>query len=274
VAILLLVTAFLYLAAGEARDRLSESMADVPDRFTGVPVLMYHKVNPDPRVGGYGLRVNPKDFEKQMAYLSRSGYSSVSLTDLADHFEEGKPLPARPVIITFDDGYLDNYTYAYPILKKYGLTATIFVVAGTVGGINEYDYTEGRQPKNRMAGWPELKEMAGGGVIIGAHTLNHPHLAVLDPDQARAEIAEGKKLLEEGLGRPVEVFAYPYGNYEKETVDLVRETGFRAAVSTDQGLGKYREDPYTLKRIRVRGDYGYDRFLEELTKHHEEQLTN
>lgn len=268
VSIILFVIAFLYLAVGEARDRLSESLAAAPEKFEGIPILMYHKVNPDPGVGGYGLRVSPRSFEKQMAYLSRSGYQSISLNDLADHFEKGRPLPSRPVIITFDDGYLDNYTYAYPILKKYGMTATIFVVAGTVGGVNEFDYNGGRQPKNKMAGWQELKEMVEGGIAIGAHTLRHTHLANLKPDEARHEILEGRKILEEALSRPVDVFCYPYGNYDRDTVSIVREAGFRAAVTTEQGLGKYQEGPYTLKRIRVRGDYSYGHFLEELTRYH------
>lgn len=268
VLIILAIMALIYLAVGEARDRLSESLAAVPEKFAGVPILMYHKVNPDSKAGGYGLRVSPGSFEKQMAYLSRSGYHTISLSDLADHFEKGRPLPARPVIITFDDGYLDNYTYAYPILKKYGMTATIFVVAGTVGGINEFDYNGGRQPKNKMAGWKELREMAEGGVTIGSHTLRHPHLANLKPGEARHEIVESKKILEKGLNRPVEFFCYPYGNYDRDTVGMVREAGFRAAVTTEQGLGKYQEGPYTLKRIRVRGDYSYSRFLEELTRYH------
>ncbi len=268
VIILLMVIAFLYLAVADARDRLSESLAAVPEKFEGVPILMYHKINPDPSVGGYGLRVTPRDFEKQVAYLARSGYNSISLADLADHHEKGKPLPPRPVIITFDDGYRDNYTYAYPILKKYGMTATIFVVAGTVGGINEFDFNDGRQPKNIMAGWRELKEMAEGGITIGAHTLRHPHLANLKPEEARAEILEGKKVLEEGLNRPVDFFAYPYGNFDRSIIDIVRESGFRAAVTTDRGLAKYREGPFTLKRIRVRGDYSYGKFLQELTRFH------
>ena len=269
VVILVSVIVFLYLAVSNARDRLSESLAAAPDKFKGVPILVYHKVNPDPGVGGYGLRVSPRSFEKQMAYLFRSGYSAISLTDLADHFDRGKPLPPRPVIITFDDGYLDNYTYAYPILKKYGLTATIFVVAGTVGGINEFDYNEGRQPKNKMAGWKELKEMADGGITIGGHTLRHPHLAGLTHEEARFEISEGRKILEAGLNRPVEVFCYPYGNFEPDIVGMVREMGFRAAVTTEQGLGRYQEGAFTLKRIRVRGDYSYSRFLQELTRYHD-----
>lgn len=234
---------------------------------SGIPILMYHKVNPDSASGSYGLRVIPREFEKQMAYLSKSGYSAISLADLADHFEKGKPLPERPVIITFDDGYLDNYTYAYPILKKYGMTATIFVVAGTVGGINEFDYSAGRQPLNKMAGWPQLKEMAAGGMTIGSHTVRHPRLTRVDAEEAWHEIAGSRRLLEARLKMPVEFFCYPYGNYSGSIAEMVRKSGYRAAVTTVQGLGDFRQQPFTLKRIRIRGDYNLTRFAEELEKH-------
>ncbi|MCL5057401.1 MAG: polysaccharide deacetylase family protein [Actinobacteria bacterium] len=262
--LLLLFTAFLIcLAPGEAGDSI---VSPAPaDSFKGVPILMYHKVNPDSSTGGYGLRVRPRDFERQMAYLSRNGYRSVSLSSLADHHEKGSPLPPRPVVITLDDGYLDNYTYAYPILKKYGLTATIFVVSGTVGGINQFDYRAGRQPKNKMAGWPQLREMAGGGIAIGAHTVRHPRLGELSPGEVRSEVAGSKRVLEKELHRPVEVFCYPYGSYNETVAGIVRESGFRAAVTTAQGLGRFAKEPFTLRRIRVRGDYSLQRFMKELS---------
>lgn len=265
--IALLIIPFLYLAMVEAGDRLSESLAAAPAKFEGViPILMYHKINPNPLVGGFGLRITPQAFEKQIDYLMNNGYTTISLSDLADHFEKGSLLPSRPVIITFDDGYKDNYTYAYPILKERGMTATIFVVAGTVGGINEFDY--GSQPENLMANWEELQEMSAGGITIGAHTIRHPHLTDLTFEEARYEITESKSLLEVNLDKPVEVFSYPYGSYSSEIVSIVRESGFRAAVTTDQGMGSFTEGPFTLKRVRVRGDYKYSRFLEELTKYH------
>lgn len=262
--IFLLVLAFVFIAGGEAGERLAGYPEPLPQGFEGVPILMYHKVNPDPGTGGYGLRVHPRNFEKQISYLLKSGFTAISLTDLADHYEKGSPLPPRPVIITFDDGYMDNYTYAYPILKKHGMTATVFVVAGTVGGINEFDYNAGRQPKNKMADWTQLKEMAGGGMTIGAHTLRHPHLGDLNPEDVKTEITGSKMILEKELNRPVKVFCYPYGSYNETAAALVKESGFRAAVTTSQGLGRFDREPFELKRIRIRGDYTLNRFAEEL----------
>lgn len=239
-----------------------------PDATRGIPILMYHKVNPDPSVGGYGLRVTPRAFEREMRYLKTNGFHTVSLMDLADYYNKGKPLPARPVVITFDDGYLDNYTYAFPILKKYGMTATIFVVADTIGGINSFDYDSRRQPLNRMAGWEEIREMARAGVTIGSHTLTHPHLTEVAPGSARREIEQSKKKLEQGLGSKVEVFCYPYGSYNSLTPRLVRESGYVAAVTTLQGLGRKEDGLFTLRRIRIMGDYSQSKFLHELTRYY------
>ncbi len=271
-AVLLLLLVFP-VALQSARDGLSGYTVAhnmTLDVSRGIPILMYHKVNPDPTVGGYGLRVTPRTFEKEMRYLKTSGFHTVSLLDLADHFNRDTLLPARPVVITFDDGYLDNYTYAFPIIKKYGMTATIFVVADTVGGINSFDYYAHRQPLNHMAGWGELREMARAGITIGSHTLTHPHLAELSPDIARQEIAGSRKKLEQGLGRKVEVFCYPYGSYNSLTARLVQESGYAAAVTTRQGLGRKEDGLFTLRRIRIRGDYTQATFLHELTRYYRE----
>jgi peptidoglycan/xylan/chitin deacetylase (PgdA/CDA1 family) len=264
---LLLAAFFLLLAPGGAADNIAGASTVVMDGSGGIPILMYHKVNPDPGTGGYGLRVRPRDFAGQMAYLARNGYQPVTLSDLADHSEKGRPLPPKPVVITLDDGYLDNYTYAYPILKKYRFTATVFVVAGTVGGINDFDYRAGKQPKNKMAGWPQLKEMAEGGIAIGAHTVRHPRLADLSPAEMKSEIEGSKRILEKKLNRPVEAFCYPYGSYNETVTGLVRESGFRAAVTTVQGLGRFDREPLALKRIRIRGDYSLGRFVQELNRY-------
>jgi len=266
--VLLSVLVMLYPASGYAAGDRPSQRVSTAHFSDGVPILMYHKVNPDPATGGQGLRVHPLEFETQMAYLYCSGYKSISLANLADHSDRGMPLPPRPVIITFDDGYQDNFTYAYPILKKYQMTATIFVVAGTVGDINQFDFGEGTQPLNKMADLHQLKEMARGGITIGCHTMTHPHLAGLKKEEARHEITESKKQLETLLNTPVEFFCYPYGSYDRDTLNMVRESGFRAAVTTQRGLGRYPEEAFALKRIRVRGDYSLVRFLQELARYH------
>lgn len=234
----------------------------------GIPILMYHKVNPDRKTGGLGLRVRPKDFDWQMQYLYKNGYHTVSLEDVIDYWQHKKTLPPNPVVITFDDGYEDNYKYAYPILKKYHFTATIFVVVNSIGKTNFFDVRRHAQPVNRMLNWNEIKELDANGITIGAHTMNHPHLAKIKPYQAEKEIIESKKALEKVLGKPVLVFSYPYGSYNKTVEDFVKKAGFKVAVTTKQGINFSNADPYALRRIRIMGMYSHRKFVYELTKYY------
>lgn len=268
---LLLLAGVVQLGVRNASDNLAEHLSLIPlahaEEDSRVPILMYHKVNPNPATGGLGLRVTPGSFERQMRYLDKNGFQTISIEHMMSHYTEGKPLPSRPIVITFDDGYEDNYRYAFPILKKHNMIATIFVVAGTIGGINEFDYRQGRQPMNKMATWEQLKEMADYGISIESHTVTHPHMAGVSLEQARKELVESKKILEKGLGRPVNYFCYPYGSYNQDVANLVGETGYKAAVTTVQGLASPDSNFYTLKRIRVLGRYSQREFLNELFKY-------
>ncbi|MCL5779504.1 MAG: polysaccharide deacetylase family protein [Firmicutes bacterium] len=236
-------------------------------KLQGIPILMYHKVNPDPSTGGLGLRVPPDKFEWQMKYLRKNGYETVSLEDVVDHFEKGKHLPDKPIVITFDDGYKDNYRFAYPIMKKYGYTGTIFVVSKAIGNTNFFDVEKKLQPENKIMDWHEIRELAEAGFTIGAHTVDHPHLAEVPPEVARHQIEESKRALEHGLKKPVEFFAYPYGSYNDTVADLVKQAGYRAAVTTELGLAKADSNPFKLRRIRVTGHYSNEKFIEELHKY-------
>ena len=230
----------------------------------GIPILMYHKVNPDPQTGKLGLRVTPSEFEWQMKYLREEGYHSVSLGDVRDYIREGKPLPPKPVVITFDDGYRDNYTYALPILEDYGFTATVFVVVNTIGKENLFD--RGVQPVNQMLNWSELRDMASRGVTIGSHTMDHPHLADQPAEVARYQIKESKAALEKGIGQPVKYFCYPYGSYNMMVKRIVEESGYEAATTTRSGLTCPSDDVFALKRIYVSGQMNRQKFIREITK--------
>lgn len=236
-------------------------------QLQGIPILMYHKVNPDPRTGGLGLRVPPDKFEWQMKYLQKNGYETVSLTDVMDHFEKGKHLPDKPIVITFDDGYKDNYDFAYPIMKKYGFTGTVFVVTKATGNTNFFDVEKKLQPENIMMDWNQIRELDRAGFTIGSHTVDSPHLADVAPEVARYEIEESKRALEQGLKKPVEVLAYPYGNYNDLVAELVKKAGYRAAVTTELGLAKNYSNPYKISRVRVTGHYNNEKFIEELHKY-------
>lgn len=250
----------------------TQSIADKPpveqdEPLKGVPILTYHKVNPDRKTGGLGLRVMPADFDWEMHYLKDNGYHSVNLNAVVDHFQKGKKLPDKPFVITFDDGYQDNYRYAYPILKKYGFTATIFVVTKTVGGINEFDYNAHIQPKNKMLTWNEIKEMDANGITIGGHTLDHVHLNKINPEEAKRQISESKIILEKELDKDIQYFCYPYGGYNQNVVEMVKESGYLVATTTQLGLVQSVKSPYLLKRICVTGHFDHQRFIEELHKY-------
>ncbi|HWP97345.1 MAG TPA: polysaccharide deacetylase family protein [Syntrophomonadaceae bacterium] len=235
---------------------------DKPPR--GVPILMYHKVSPDPNVGGLTYRVPPDDFDWQMHYLQENGYHTVDIGAVVDHFQKGADLPEKAVVITLDDGYQDNYVFAFPILKKYGLTATVFVVTDIVGGVNEFDTKAHRQPRTSMLTWDEIKEMDAGGITIGAHTLDHSQLSKISLKEAKRQIVESKQVLEKRLGKEVQYFCYPYGQYSSAVVRLVKDNGFRAATSIEPGLVTSVKDPYLLKRIAIMGQYDHQRFIKEL----------
>lgn len=232
-----------------------------------VPILTYHKVSPDPRAGGLGLRVRPHDFDWQMRYLKENGYHSVDLGAVVNHFKSGTELPEKPIVITFDDGYQNNYLYAYPILKKYGFTATIFVATGTVGGINEFDYAKNIQPKNAMLTWGQIKEMKNNGITIGAHTIDHVHLTEVSQSEARRQISRSKDVLEKELGQEIKYFCYPYGDYNQAVADIVEENGFTAATTTVPGVVRSGMDPLLLNRLCIIGMFDHQRFIEELYKH-------
>lgn len=257
VAVLVLALAAWRVSAGV----IPAARAEEP---VGVPILMYHKINPDPETGNLGLRVPPSEFDWQMQYLAGQGYHTVSLQDVRDYIKEGKPLPPKPVVITFDDGYKDNYTYALPILEKYGFTATVFVVVNTIGSVNKFDL--GVQPVNQMMSWSELRDMASRGIDIWSHTMDHPHLSGLPQDKALYQIKESKAALEKGLGLPVKYFCYPYGSYNQAVKKMVEQCGYEAATTTHQGLAYPSDDIFALKRVYVTGQMSRQKFIRELTR--------
>lgn len=241
------VKSVLYAArTGSASTKLTRDIK-------GIAILMYHNISPDPGTGSIGHRMEPETFERQMRYLKEHGYHTVDLGAVLDFYQKEASLPAQPIVITLDDGYEGNYYYAFPILKKYGFTATIFVVSNVVGGLNDFDIKAGLKPPTRMLSWEQIKEMDASGITIGCHTLDHAHLSKVSPGEARRQIAECKKVLEEVLGKEVQFFCYPYGEYNAYTLQVVKECGFRAAVTVNPLLVTGIKDPLQLNRIGIPG---------------------
>ena len=162
-----------------------------------LPVLTYHRVVPWAHKHG-PLLVSPESFRRQMSFFQRNHYHVLSLREAAPYIASSRFPPPRSVVITFDDGYDDNFIYAFPILKKYGFPATIFMVAGEVG-------------KPNFLNWEQLREMTYHGIAIGSHTITHCYLPRESRERMREEIFNSKKILEDELGGEVVSFCYPVG---------------------------------------------------------------
>jgi peptidoglycan/xylan/chitin deacetylase (PgdA/CDA1 family)/glycosyltransferase involved in cell wall biosynthesis len=210
-----------------------------------IPVIMYHRVIKNVNEAGkHGIYVTCDQFEEHMKYLRNKGFNTVSIDDVIRGTSKGY----KNIIITFDDGYEDNYSNAFPILKKYGFTALIFLTAGL--DFNKWDCDE-NEPVVKFLNQREILEMKQYGIEFGAHTLTHPNLSKLSYDEAYKEITESKKNIEKKTGDDVRVFAYPYGEANNETIDIVKNAGFFCAFATEKGPLGIHEDIFRIRRIAV-----------------------
>ncbi|WP_245884513.1 polysaccharide deacetylase family protein [Tumebacillus permanentifrigoris] len=212
-----------------------------------VPILMYHSISP-----GTDLRVSPEDFDAQMKWLQEHGYKPITLGQLGRHWDGTYDVTGgKPLVITFDDGYLDNYTAAWPILQKYHFPATIFVITDSI------------KLDNHMK-WGQMQEMHAGGVEFGSHMVYHSNFTLTPQDQIASELQASKKTLEQGLSSPVTTFCYPGGGLIPEAAGLVRQAGYTMAVTTHHGLASAVEDHVLLSRVRVVGGVTIEEFANML----------
>jgi peptidoglycan/xylan/chitin deacetylase (PgdA/CDA1 family) len=217
-------------------------------------VLMYHKVN---AVDGNTVTVPPRAFDEQMAQLAELGYTVVSLDEVIDHYVDRRPLPERAVLITFDDGYLDNLEHAVPILQRHGYPAVLFAPIGYLGAKRPLPHDEhlaARGIVNRTLDWSQLAELEAGGVRVESHGIGHRPLADLEVDEAAREITLSKLRLEELLGRPIRAFAYVKGSeahYRPVHLSLLRQAGYDVAFTSISGGNGTHTDPLQLHRYNV-----------------------
>ncbi|MDD6133882.1 MAG: polysaccharide deacetylase family protein [Selenomonadaceae bacterium] len=209
----------------------------VADSETGtkVMVLNYHKIDNT----FISLAVRPDDFDEQMRYLRDNGYHTISPDELYDSIAGNGELPENPVLITFDDGYEDNYTNAYPILKKYGFKATIFVITSFLG-----------KDKNYLT-WDQAREMDAHGISIESHTVDHKSMTDLTDEQLRMELVDSKKKAEKELGHSVDYMAYPTGTYNLHIAEMVKEAGYKAAFTIKYGNVDKASNIYALERVPI-----------------------
>lgn len=215
-------------------------------------ILTYHNVDAAPAgVGQPWLYVSPESFAEQMRLLDKLGFRGVSVSEGLQLLHSGKA--HRTVIITFDDGYADNLTYAAPALARYGFSATCYVVSGCIGSYNSWDADVLGAHKPLMDG-AQLRAWLDHGLEIGSHSRSHRRLDLLPPEAAREEISASRDDLRSILGRDVEHFCYPYGRFNETTAALARQAGYKSAVTTVPGRARSANDPHTLPRIAPRGD--------------------
>ena len=205
-------------------------------RYT-VPVLMYHRI--DDRKNDT-LSVSPDIFTRQMRFLKDNSYNVISVTELVRGIKNKKKFEHNTVAITFDDGYVNNFLYAFPILAKYDFPATLFLITDKVGESKEF------------VNWDQARLMMKSGITLGAHTRSHAYLPdIKDPEKLWEEIAGSKKIIEENTGCDVKFFCYPVGGFNEKVIQDVKKAGYEAAFTTNRGMDKFNNDLYALQRIKV-----------------------
>ncbi|MFI9613989.1 polysaccharide deacetylase family protein [Streptomyces sp. NPDC052023] len=220
-----------------------------------VPILMYHAVASEPNDATRALSVTPEAFARQMEVIGDLGLTPVTTADLAGRWRSGRPLPRRPVLVTFDDGYEGVHGHALPVLTKHGFPATLFVSTGWIKGAHD---TGGGL--DRMLDWDQVRELAGSGVEIGGHSHSHPQLDQLGDAALRIELSRCRDVVAGELGaRPVS-FAYPYGYSSRRVRQEVRAAGFGQALAVGNDLARPAQGPYALRRVTVRRSTGIEEF--------------
>jgi peptidoglycan/xylan/chitin deacetylase (PgdA/CDA1 family) len=207
---------------------------------------MYHYISAPP-AGADAIRqdlsVAPDQFESHLAYLQQAGYKTISFTQLAFALSQQAALPDKPIIITFDDGYRDQYENAFGLLRQYDFTGTFFIFTQPIQTAN-VDYLT----------WDMISEMHQAGMEFGSHSHTHPDLSNRNVDFLINEILTSKAAIEEHIGQPIRVFSYPAGRYDDLTIRVVKSASFWAAVTTEWGARHSFEKRFQMPRVRVRGN--------------------
>jgi peptidoglycan/xylan/chitin deacetylase (PgdA/CDA1 family) len=206
----------------------------LPPRYT-TPILMYHSIS----YGKGTFFVTPENLAKQMEYIKRNGYEVISLDELAGSIKDKRRLKRNQVVITIDDGYEDNFRYAYPVFKKFGFPVTIFLITDLIG-------------ESGFLNWDQVRAMSKNNISFGGHTKTHLYLGLLNNDKVLIEeIAGSKEAIEHELGVPVNYFCYPVGGFNQRVKEIVKQSGYQGACTTNRGADRFNQDSYELKRIKV-----------------------
>jgi len=221
-----------------------------------VPILMYHYISVPPEGADkyrLDLSVSPDEFQRQMTYLHENGYTTIDLYDLSRAIANRQELPPKPVILTLDDGYRDNYENAFPVLEEYGQIATFFIVT---------DFVDQGRPEYMT--WDMLEEMARAGMNIEPHSKTHPDLRGQDRDYVIYQVLGSRETIEAHLGFKPRYFAYPSGRYDDQVLDIMEELDYWGGVTTSSGSWHSFVDRYEWRRLRIRNVTNLAEFIDLL----------
>jgi peptidoglycan/xylan/chitin deacetylase (PgdA/CDA1 family) len=204
----------------------------------GVLVLEYHHVCDDVDEEGWSYAVPVAEFKEQLDYLQAQGYTTISMQDFVRAKKGKQELPEKPVILTFDDGYEDNYTVLLPMLEERGMKATVYMVTNSIG-------------RKGYLSWNQLRDMQNRGIELGSHTANHQPLTTLDREKQAEEMKLSKLLMEWNGLKTIFTFSYPNGDYDEGMPELLKENEYLTAVTGDGGLNTFKTNPYLLQRTNI-----------------------
>lgn len=215
----------------------------------GVPVLYYHSVDPSE---ANEVIISPEKLKEELTFIKDSGYTTLTMSELNDYILNNAPIPEKSIVITFDDGYADNYANAFPILKELDMKATIFVISNFTDKDGYYMTSQ------------QIKEMSDYGIDIQSHTASHAHLNQLTYEEQLNELKTSKEKLESITEKPVISIAYPFGDYDDNTILASKEAGYSLSFNTNRGLSDRTDNPLSLNRIYVSSLYSIEQFKEIL----------
>jgi peptidoglycan/xylan/chitin deacetylase (PgdA/CDA1 family) len=211
-----------------------------------VPVLMYHRIADVP---GDRNSLSPAKFREQMEYLTANGFTTVTMQMVYEFYAHGKTLPKKPILLTFDDGYVDNFNIALPILKEKNMTAVVFPIANWIGKENKWENFN--KKLTTTMDWEQLKAWQASGMEVASHTVNHPFLDQCTTENLAIELTESKSILEKNLYDSVDFLCYPYGSFNAETKVAALKAGYKAAFAIFDHVPLWQIDLFALPRIPI-----------------------
>ncbi|WCB96940.1 GtrB-like O-antigen conversion [Baekduia alba] len=244
---------------GEAAEITQREPAD------RVPVLAYHRISPTGSAFNAQWRTHPEQFEAHLAHLRAQGYYSVAAEELATAMRTRQPLRGRPIVISFDDAYADFPDHAWPLLRKYGFSATVFAVADCTGGHNAWD--DHRGERLDLMGWATLRRLQDQGAEIGSHTAAHPPLSALPPREVATDLLRSRLAMGRALGRAPASLAYPFGDVDDAVARVAAACGFTIAFTCEPGTARFDGQPMTAPRLEVTGDDDVAALAAKLAEH-------